>query len=205
MTAKTIKAKPRVGYSKDKILAVATRMFSERGFAAISIRDIAGECGISIPSIYHFFGDKENLYLQCCDYIFTEAAAHLRSSLTPSPSSRVRVKRFTVALCEVLLENHVFRRLLQRELLREERRSIDQLTTHHFRDEFTSLAVDIANLAGEKHAMNRTFSIYAMAFGLIQLQRIGELAGMSKAIAESPKALAQHILSIVLPEQSWAR
>ena len=193
----------RSGMSREKILTVATRMFAEYGFAAISIRDIAGACGISIPSIYHFFDDKDTLYVRCYEHIFREASAELHKVMIGVEPGQPRVQRFTVALCELLLNNHDFRRLFQRELLREERRTIDQLTTHHFRDEFKMLTKEIALLTGEKQAMDRAFSIYALVFGLIQMRRIGELAGMSKSIMITPQHLAEHVLAIILPEVKW--
>ena len=190
----------RGGLSKDRILAVATRMFSERGFSAISIRDIAGECGISIPSIYHFYGDKESLYHACYQATFEAAAATLRGAFSDGDSPEQQVRRFAEKLCQIFLENHDFRRLLQRELLREERRHIDELTTHHFQHEFRMLTENIALLVGPGAALERAFSIYALTFGLIQLRRIGELAGMDKSIAQSPASLADHVLQIVLPD-----
>lgn len=194
----------RSGLSRDKILNVATRMFAEHGFAAISIRDIAGACGISIPSIYHFFDDKDTLYIRCYEHIFRAASAELHAVMMRAEPGRDRIRDFTIGLCDLLLNNHDFRRLFQRELLREERRTIDQLTTHHFRDEFKLLTKELTALTGEKHAMDRAFSIYALVFGLIQMRRIGELAGMSKSIMITPQHLAQHVLAILLPEIDWA-
>lgn len=195
----------RSGLSRDKILMVATRMFAEYGFAAISIRDIAGACGISIPSIYHFFDDKDTLYVRCYEHIFRTASENLHQVMLNVEPGQASVQKFTVALCDLFLNNHDLRRLFQRELLREERRTIDQLTTHHFRDEFRSLTKEIASLSGNKNAMDRAFSIYALVFGLIQMRRIGELAGMSKSIALTPQHLADHVLAIVLPEVNWSK
>lgn len=197
---KNTKAKPRRnGFSRDKILVVATKMFAESGFAAISIRDIAGACGISIPSIYHFFGDKESLYGAVCEHTFSNAANQLRSSLDPTLNERDRIKQFTVSLCEVLMKNQDFRRLLHRELLREERRAIDELTSHHFTAEFQDFTSSIAKL-GVKAPTDRAFSIYSLVFGLVQLGRIGELSGMNRSILSSPVHLAEHVLAIILPE-----
>ena len=47
--------------TREVILEAAERLFAERGFAATSVRDIVGEANTSAPSLYHFFGSKENL------------------------------------------------------------------------------------------------------------------------------------------------
>src|SRR5882757_3089515 len=72
----------RVAVSEDKIMDVATRMFSELGYPAISIRDIAAECKVNIPSIYHYFEDKDDLYDRCCERAFQNIAETLNVSLT---------------------------------------------------------------------------------------------------------------------------
>jgi AcrR family transcriptional regulator len=50
--------------TREVILEVAERLFAERGFAATSVRDIVAEADTSAPSLYHFFGSKENLVVE---------------------------------------------------------------------------------------------------------------------------------------------
>jgi len=50
--------------TREVILEAAERLFAERGFAATSVRDIVGEADTSAPSLYHFFGNKENLVVE---------------------------------------------------------------------------------------------------------------------------------------------
>lgn len=53
----------RAAGSKDRIIDVAIDLFSKRGFKGTSIRNIASAAEISIPNIYHYFGNKEGLLL----------------------------------------------------------------------------------------------------------------------------------------------
>lgn len=46
------------------ILDAAERLFAERGFAGTSVRDIVRASDTSPPSLYHFFGSKENLLVE---------------------------------------------------------------------------------------------------------------------------------------------
>ncbi len=50
--------------TREVILESAERLFAERGFAATSVRDIVRDAGTSAPSLYHFFGSKENLVVE---------------------------------------------------------------------------------------------------------------------------------------------
>ena len=46
----------------EKILLVASRMFAEKGFANVSVRDICRETGTTPPVIYYHFGSKKGLF-----------------------------------------------------------------------------------------------------------------------------------------------
>jgi len=50
--------------TREVLLTTAERLFAERGFAATSVRDIVREADTSAPSLYHFFGSKENLLIE---------------------------------------------------------------------------------------------------------------------------------------------
>ena len=45
-----------------KILDVASRLFAERGFANVSVRDICRGTGTTAPMIYYYFGNKKGLF-----------------------------------------------------------------------------------------------------------------------------------------------
>jgi AcrR family transcriptional regulator len=64
-------ATPRTRLSREdrmeQTLAVARRLFAERGFAAVTMDDIAGEVGVTKPLLYNYFGNKERLYIACME------------------------------------------------------------------------------------------------------------------------------------------
>ena len=47
--------------TKDKILRVAAKLFSERGYDRVGTRDIAKAVGINSASIYYYFHSKEDI------------------------------------------------------------------------------------------------------------------------------------------------
>jgi AcrR family transcriptional regulator len=52
---------------RDNILAIAARLFADRGYAAGSIADLAAGCGISKALLYHYYRDKEQLLFDIAD------------------------------------------------------------------------------------------------------------------------------------------
>lgn len=50
--------------TREEILAAARAAFAERGYDAASIRVIAAEAGVDPALVHHYFGTKDNLFLE---------------------------------------------------------------------------------------------------------------------------------------------
>jgi AcrR family transcriptional regulator len=50
--------------TKDRILDTAEVLFAEKGFHAVSVREITSAAGCNLASINYHFGNKDNLYLE---------------------------------------------------------------------------------------------------------------------------------------------
>jgi len=48
--------------TSERILQAASRLFAERGYANVSIRDVCKETGTTAPVIYYHFGSKKGLF-----------------------------------------------------------------------------------------------------------------------------------------------
>jgi AcrR family transcriptional regulator len=48
--------------TSEKILQTASKMFAEKGYANVSIRDVCKETATTAPVIYYYFGNKKGLY-----------------------------------------------------------------------------------------------------------------------------------------------
>jgi len=52
---------PRGQETRERILAEALRLFATRGYAAVSIEDIAEAAGVTKGAVYHWFTDKHDV------------------------------------------------------------------------------------------------------------------------------------------------
>lgn len=50
---------------RDRILCEATALFGRKGFAATSVREVVEAAGISKPTLYYYFNNKEALFQEC--------------------------------------------------------------------------------------------------------------------------------------------
>ncbi len=60
----TTDSSERPAGTREAILDAAEQLFAERGFSGTSVRDIVRASESSPPSLYHFFGSKENLLVE---------------------------------------------------------------------------------------------------------------------------------------------
>ena len=78
--------KPRgrpLSFDRDAALETAMHVFWERGYEAASISDLTSAMGITPPSLYTAFGDKEQLFLEAIERWLTEAANELTQPCHP--------------------------------------------------------------------------------------------------------------------------
>ena len=64
-----------------ELLQVAERIFSARGYAGASIRDIAAEAGFSVGALYQIFPGKDELFVAVLDAVWQEYLAVTRAAL----------------------------------------------------------------------------------------------------------------------------
>lgn len=59
--------------SRERIFCTAERLFAERGFDRVSLRDITAAAGVNLAAVHYYFGSKDGLLLE----IFRTRAAEL--------------------------------------------------------------------------------------------------------------------------------
>ena len=61
--------------TRSQLLAIATRMFAERGYEDTSIEAVLREAGVSRGSLYHHFASKEALFEAVAEEVETDVGA----------------------------------------------------------------------------------------------------------------------------------
>src|SRR3954452_9695815 len=51
----------------EQTLRAAHELFAERGYAAVTMDEIAAAVGVTKPLLYNYFGNKEQLYIACME------------------------------------------------------------------------------------------------------------------------------------------
>lgn len=65
--------------TRTMILGVARRLFMQRGFADVAVGEVAAAAGVTKPTLYYHFGDKEGLYADVLCGVMEEVGVYIRS------------------------------------------------------------------------------------------------------------------------------
>ncbi len=100
---------------RERIFQSALRHFSQKGFAATSLREISDDALTTKPMIYYYFGSKEGLYGSIVREILEEMASAIRSHVNPDCSAADQV----LAYCERYVEHFLAKEEIIALVLRE--------------------------------------------------------------------------------------
>jgi AcrR family transcriptional regulator len=101
MAAEAIAPGTRRLLVESQIMAAATRLFAERGFAGTNLQDIAEATGLTRPALYHYFKSKESLLSRLVTELTESPAEELERIRTRADASvreRLHDMAFAVAL-----------------------------------------------------------------------------------------------------------
>lgn len=71
----------RSGATRSRLLRIARRLFSERGYAGVSTEEIVREARVTRGALYHHFGDKRDLFRTVHENVERELAERIGSEL----------------------------------------------------------------------------------------------------------------------------
>jgi AcrR family transcriptional regulator len=100
---------------RERIFASALRHFSQKGFAATSLREVSADAQTTKPMIYYYFGSKEGLYSSIVTEILEEMAAAIRANVPSGATAAGRV----LAYSELYLEHFLAKEEIIALVLRE--------------------------------------------------------------------------------------
>jgi AcrR family transcriptional regulator len=90
---------------RERLLAEALRLFTARGYAATTVRELVAAAGVTKPVLYYYFGSKEGLYLEIMNgisHLFEQRITDLQQS---GGTVRERLLRFFAGMLTAANEN----------------------------------------------------------------------------------------------------
>ncbi len=89
---------------RGKLLVSAARIFARKGYAAASVREIVEDAGVTKPSLYYYFRNKEGIYLELMKEGFSRFDALIDGSREAPGKAGDKIRRLCGELFGLFLE-----------------------------------------------------------------------------------------------------
>lgn len=80
---------------RERLLVAALDIFTRKGYAATSVREVVAAAGVTKPVLYYYFGSKEGIYLE----LMNETYAVFGERLVRLAACRGSVRERVIAFC----------------------------------------------------------------------------------------------------------
>ncbi len=101
------RAAPSSDGGRERLIAVAERLFAERGYDGITIRDISSAADVSVGLIHHHFGSKDGLRKAVDEACMAQFEEVLRDHATLSADASQRGLEAVSDWTEAWIDRHV--------------------------------------------------------------------------------------------------
>ncbi|MCX6197740.1 MAG: TetR/AcrR family transcriptional regulator [Bacteroidetes bacterium] len=91
--------------TKEKVKQTAQKLFRERGYAAVGMRELAKEVGIQAPSLYNHYKSKDDLLREICFDMAKQFFAAFDKAVTTEEKSQRKLKAVIKAHINVIATN----------------------------------------------------------------------------------------------------
>lgn len=184
--------------TREKILSQAIISFAEKGYSGLSMRQLAQAVDMSVAAIYHHFPDKNTLYLEAIHFTFSSKEPIFASVWQSDDSAEQKLQRFVRALLDVLIHDHDFHNLMQREIMEANPERMQLLAHNVFQDQFCLLMQLAAELAPTQDAYLVAVSIISVVEGTIKCQPLHKHFSGWQPEHQQPDIIAAHITALLL-------
>jgi len=103
--------------SREKLLEAATPLFAQKGFFAVSIRELANAAGTNSALISYHFGGKEGLYAAVLEQQFAQISKDMEKINLSSQSPLEKIQAYILGLARTHRERPFLLRFAQMELI----------------------------------------------------------------------------------------
>jgi AcrR family transcriptional regulator len=180
--------------SREHVLRVAGRLFSERGYTAVTLKDIAEELGVRQAALYyHVPGGKEDLFVEVTRRSFIRHRKGLEEAIRQSePNLSAQLN----AMASWLLSQPPL------DVLRMARSDLPALSQEHAKElynlGYVSLDEPIRSVLNQAYQRGEIRLVDAQVMGTVFLSSIDTIHDMSRYKGLPKEVLARDIIEIWL-------
>lgn len=159
--------------TRDLIIAAAARLYADRGYEGVSMRNVAAEVGVGPANLYHHFKDKDALIRETLIRVFGARAEAMLAELPQKASAEEKLRWLVEWFVRQLWEDRVF----------------DQ--------PFRQLSAILAECARELDPLLSAVSVSALILGHYQLAAGLPYLPEARTEHSSPETVSRHVIQLL--------
>jgi AcrR family transcriptional regulator len=184
--------------TKVAILNVAARLYADRGYSAVSMRDVANGVGVTQANLYYHFKDKDDLIRETLAHVFAEKTGPMAELLEKAETRDARLEIFVDYFVRLLMKDRVFFRLFVRELVDGDSARLRALA-HSVLEHPFRLVMDLADpRQPEDERFLTAVSIISIALGHVQLAVLLPYLPGGRPEHTDPTIIVRHVTAVLL-------
>lgn len=102
---------------RESILRVAEKIFAEKGYAATTLKDIAGGVEIKTPGLYYYFKSKRDIYNALMLDVYDKLRRGVLEPVKEAPDLREKITLMISLLIDFWAEHPSFPRMIAQEAI----------------------------------------------------------------------------------------
>jgi AcrR family transcriptional regulator len=187
--------------TRTRVLNAAARLFAERGFARVTVRDICKKARANVAAVNYHFGDKDGLYRAVMQTAMetmqgtTEAARAAGCNLPAEQRLRAYVTVFAERLLGVHHETWIHQ-LMMREMA-DPTPALGVVAQEVLKPRMLYLCGVIAEIVGRQAddpvVVRCALSVTSQFNSLLWTKSVGELLNSPAAVPDDVKQIGEHI------------
>jgi AcrR family transcriptional regulator len=187
---------------RSQLLDAAAELFADRGYDAVSMRDISKVVGVTQANLYYHFRDKADLIQATLAHVFELRALRMYACLAERPDSQLEA--FVRWFVQALMTDKVFAQLLYRELLDGDDKRIAVLARTVLQQPFQSITAAVA--AGRTDEEAKAVALSCVGFVIGQILVLPLAPGLTGEVENSASAevVAKRLLALIKSDATEA-
>jgi AcrR family transcriptional regulator len=97
---------------RERLLLSATDLFTRKGYAGTTVREIVESAGVTKPVLYYYFNNKEGIYIDLMREGFSRFDSLLYATMEEPGSAAEKLKRLSARTFDIFLEHIGVARLM---------------------------------------------------------------------------------------------
>ncbi len=155
-----------------RLMSIAAEAFARHGFSGVGMRELSRECGVSLPTLYYYFGSKEKLFEAVCAEQYQTALRHVGAGLDFDAPLDAQIEILGGRLFDLFTGDPTLFLLLRRDLIQGSQSQAEFHSRLHYDGMMAILGRLLSQRFDPQHVERLTFTVAALIFGYCEFAAV---------------------------------